>query len=407
MNFSGTLHGWYKKNKRDLPWRHTTDPYMVWISEIILQQTRVAQGLDYYLRFAETFPDLSALASASEDQVLLLWQGLGYYSRARNMHGAAKDLVANNGGKMPETYKGLLAMKGVGTYTASAIASICFGEELAVVDGNVARVVARIHGVEEPVDGTAGKRIIDSLATSLMTESMSSGKNERKSECQGKGKSMGEGESQGKGSGKGLSDGQGEAVVMWSFPDPGTHNQAMMEFGALQCVPSSPDCGACPLSQGCSAFLTNRVSKLPVKTPKRKAKDRWMYFYILRCEGEIILSRREGQGIWRSLYLFPVVENSKEQSEEEICQKLFPDLMTQLSGGVNEGDPSVSTVISEISAPIRHQLTHLNIYARFIHINLSSLPSPLPENFFRIPLAKLEDYPVPRLMERYMESAKI
>lgn len=389
MNFSGTLHGWYKKNQRDLPWRHTGDPYLVWISEIILQQTRVAQGLDYYLRFAETFPNLGALAAASEDQVLLLWQGLGYYSRARNMHGAAKDLVANNGGKMPENYKGLLAMKGVGTYTAAAIASICYGEELAVVDGNVARVVARIHGVEEPVNGTAGKRMIDSLAASLMAESMGSANDKSK----GKGKSQG----------KGLDEGR-ETL---SFPDPGTHNQAMMEFGALQCVPSSPDCGACPLSQGCNAFLTNRVSKLPVKTPKRKATDRWMYFYILRCEGEIILSRRDGQGIWRSLYLFPVMESSKEQSEEEICQKLLHELMTQLSGGVNEGRPSGPTIISEISAPIRHQLTHLNIYARFIHISLSSLPSPLPEHFFRIPVAKLEDYPVPRLMERYMESAKI
>jgi A/G-specific adenine glycosylase len=286
------------------------------------------------------------------------------------MHRAAKDLVENNGGKMPETYKGLLAMKGVGSYTASAIASICFGEKLAVVDGNVARVVARIHGVEEPVNSTAGKRIIDSLASSLMAESMNSGN-------------------------------------ISPFPDPGTHNQAMMEFGALHCVPSSPDCGVCPLSQGCNAFLTNRVSNFPVKIPKRKAKDRWMYFYILKCEEDIILSRRDGQGIWRSLYLFPMLESSIEQSENEIFHERFQELMTQLSGGVNEGVPSVTAVISGISTPIRHQLTHLTIYARFIHISLSSLPSPLPENFFRIPVGKLEDYPVPRLMERYMESAKI
>jgi len=367
MKFSGIICEWYEKNRRDLPWRHTSDPYLVWISEIILQQTRVAQGLGYYLRFVEAFPDLKALAGASEDQVLLLWQGLGYYSRARNMHAAAKDLVENNMGKMPETHEDLLKMKGVGTYTASAISSICFGEAKAVVDGNVARVLSRIHGVDEPVNKTAGKRLIDSLAADMLTETL---------EYQ-------------------------------SCPDPGTHNQAMMEFGALQCLPSSPDCETCPLSLNCNALLTSRVKILPVKKPKRKATDRWMYFYILRCGEETILTKRDEQGIWRSLYHFPLLESSREHSEEEICTRLFPQLMTQLTSGVNEGDPMQEFLISEISAPLRHQLSHLTLYARFIHINLPFLPSSLPENSFRIPLARLEDYPIPRLVERYMESAKI
>ncbi len=388
MKFGKIICGWYKKNKRDLPWRLTSDPYMVWISEVILQQTRVIQGLDYYLKFIEAFPDVKSLASASENRVLKLWQGLGYYSRARNMHRAAKDLVENNEGKMPETYKELLEMKGVGTYTASAISSICFGEEKAVVDGNVSRVIARLYGVEEAVNGAAGKRIIDSLAAQLLAESMGPGKEN--------GSSKSSGQSSGKGSG----------IETRPGFDSGTHNQAMMEFGALQCVPSSPDCEACPLSAGCNATLMGRVNKLPVKTPKRKPLDRWMYFYVLRCGSETILTRRNEQGIWRSLYHFPVVERSEEHTEQQICGELFGQVMAQLTLDVNEDQPGRS-VISGISETMRHQLTHLTIHARFIHINLSSLPSPLLENFIRIPVGKLEHYPVPRLMERYMESAKI
>jgi len=216
MNFGGIIYEWYKKNRRDLPWRRTSDPYLVWISEVILQQTRVSQGLKYYNNLVKVFPDVTSLAEAEEDRVLKLWQGLGYYSRARNMHRAAKDLVEKHRGKMPKTYDGLLEMKGVGTYTASAIASICFGEEIAVVDGNVARVIARLYGVEEAVNGTAGKRIIDSLAAELMAQSM--------------GKSSGNKAGQ--------------------YSDPGTHNQAMMEFGALHCVPVSPSCGKCPWQRG-------------------------------------------------------------------------------------------------------------------------------------------------------------
>ena len=286
MNFGGIVVEWYKKNKRDLPWRHTRDPYLVWISEVILQQTRVNQGLEYYNRFAATFPDLASLAAAPEDQVLKLWQGLGYYSRARNMHQAAKELVNKHGGKMPASYEGLLAMKGVGVYTASAVASICYGEGKAVVDGNVSRVLARYFGVEEAVNSGAGLRIIEQLSSQVMEESPGNGSLQSSS-----------GSSSGKSSGSSSGKSSGDT---WA----GTHNQAIMEFGALQCVPVSPRCEECPLAASCIAKLSDRVEKLPLKIPKRLPLERWMYFYVIVCDGETILTKRGEQGIWRSLYHF-------------------------------------------------------------------------------------------------------
>ena len=285
MKFGGIVVEWYEKNKRDLPWRHTRDPYLVWISEVILQQTRVNQGLEYYNNFATTFPDLASLAAAPEDQVLKLWQGLGYYSRARNMHQAAKELVNKHGGKMPASYEGLLAMKGVGVYTASAVASICYGEGKAVVDGNVSRVLARYFGVEEAVNSGAGLRIIEQLSSQVMEEGPGNGL------LNGSAQSSSENSS-------GNSSGDTAA---------GTHNQAMMEFGALQCVPASPSCGECPLASSCIARLSDRVGKLPLKIPKRLPVERWMYFYVIVCDGETILTKRGEQGIWRSLYHFPVL----------------------------------------------------------------------------------------------------
>ncbi|MDX2430522.1 MAG: A/G-specific adenine glycosylase [Bacteroides sp.] len=362
MKFGGIVHAWYEKNRRDLPWRRTKDPYLVWMSEVILQQTRVVQGLDYYNKFAEAFPDLTSLAAASEDQVLKLWQGLGYYSRARNMHHAAKTLVEANEGKMPGNFEGLLAMKGVGIYTASAVASICFGEQKAVVDGNVSRVIARLYGVEEAINSTSGEKIIKGLAEELMEQS--------------------------------------RAV------SPGTHNQAMMEFGALQCVPVSPKCDDCPLAQGCNAKLTGRVDVLPLKKPKRPPVERWMYFYIVKGGNETILTRREEKGIWRSLYHFPMLESSKEHSEEEILGELFRQMMAELSNSVEEALPEGFPAFSALSEPIRHQLTHLTIHARFVQVNLPALPSLLSEKFIRIAIGELDLYPVPRLIERYMEVAK-
>ena len=351
MKFGGIIRGWYKKNKRDLPWRRIHDPYRVWISEVILQQTRISQGLEYYNRFVGAFPDVESLARAEADDVLKLWQGLGYYSRARNLHQAAKAVVEEWAGVFPGTYKELLKLKGVGNYTASAIASICFGERSAVVDGNVARVIARLYGVEEAINSGAGNRIVSALADELIKE---------------------------------------------GAPDPGTHNQAMMEFGALQCVPVSPRCGACPLENHCQARLSGRVDLLPKKRPGKKPVDRYLYYYIILYKGEAILTRREENDIWKSLYQFPLLEAGSPVGEEELAGKMLFQL-------INHG---ASVRVEKISETIRHQLTHRNIHARFIHVRPDSLPHPLPANWMRVPLHELEKYPVPRLIHRYMESAK-
>ena len=353
MNFGGIIHGWYKKNKRDLPWRATRDPYHIWLSEVILQQTRVSQGMETYNRFIDAFPDVASLAGAGEDQVLKLWQGLGYYSRARNLHQAAKDVVETGGGRIPDTYEGLLELKGVGVYTASAIASICFGEPRAVVDGNVSRVIARLFGMDEAINAAAGSRVVHALAGKMLE--------------------------------RGLAEGG----------DPGTHNQAMMEFGALQCIPVSPPCGTCPLANGCAARLTGRVNALPVKIPKRKPVDRWMYFFIMTCDGVTILTKRGDRDIWRSLYQFPLVESEGSLPEEEIVNNLPGEMWPNRPHSL------------KISPTIRHQLTHRTLHARFIHVELTSWPRPLPKGWIPVPLDRLDGYPVPRLIHRYMETVKI
>jgi A/G-specific adenine glycosylase len=348
MKIGGKIRRWYEKNQRDLPWRDTLDPYRIWLSEVILQQTRVNQGLDYYHRFLSVFPDVKALAEASEDEVLKLWQGLGYYSRARNMHQAARQLVRDHGGELPKTYEGWLKVKGVGTYTASAIASICFGEARAVVDGNVSRVIARLFGVESPVNSTEGAKEIDALAKELL-----------------------------------------------SLNDPGTHNQAMMEFGAMQCVPRGPDCNGCPVNMDCQAWLTGRVELLPVKRPKKKPVDRYFYYYIMLHGQETILVRREEDDIWRSLYQFPLVESETPLGEEEVLGCWVRKLL--------KGVPQDKITIRHISGPIRHQLTHRTIHARFIHVDTGRWPKPLPEGWIPILTKNMNDFPVPRLINRYME----
>lgn len=358
------IREWYEKNRRDLPWRSASDPYRILLSEVILQQTRISQGINYYHRFLETFPDVKALAEAEEEQVLKVWQGLGYYSRARNLHQAAGQIVRQFGGKLPGNYNHLLGLKGVGPYTAAAIASICFGEPRAVVDGNVARVLSRLYGVEDAVNSTAGARSIARLADELLDRD-----------------------------------------------DPGTHNQAIMEFGALQCIPSKPDCPACPLNASCIALHTGRVERLPVKNRGRKPVERWMYFYIIRCGREIILTRRGTDDIWGGLYQFPLVESGTELGDEEILRRL----QTLLNGNhpgpvvpsgaapVLPGPGHPERTIEKISRTIRHQLTHRSLRARFIHVTIDRWPEPLPAEWTKISSGRLDDFPVPRLINRYME----
>ncbi|MEN8158238.1 MAG: A/G-specific adenine glycosylase [Bacteroidota bacterium] len=387
MNFGGLIRGWYKKNRRDLPWRHTRDPYRIWLSEVILQQTRVSQGLEYYNRFIATYPDVVSLAEAGEDEVLKLWQGLGYYSRARNLHSAAKELVAHRNGRFPDNYKALLGLRGVGVYTASAISSICFKERRAVVDGNVSRVIARLFGVDEAINAAEGSRIVYSLAEQMLERDLP------------------------------------------ESGDPGIHNQAIMEFGALQCVPISPRCEVCPLSDGCQAYLSGRVDTLPVKIPKKRPTKRWFYFYILHGDGphgdrRTIITRRGGNDIWKGLYQFPMLETNGPKDDLEITggmlQQLFePSLISsgpanarsRAAGnracGLSGANPPAEFRITmeRISPLIRHQLTHRTIQARFIHLKLSHLPSPMPDGWIAVPFAELDNYPLPRLIDRYIKDA--
>lgn len=347
MKFGNIIRGWYKKNKRELPMRLTRDPYKIWISEIIMQQTRINQGLPYYLRFIEVFPNVAALASAPEDEVLKQWQGLGYYSRARNLQWSASYIMEHLGGQMPGSFEGLMKLKGVGRYTAAAIASICYDEACAAVDGNVSRVIARLHGVEDPVNSTTGARQIEALALEMLDPE-----------------------------------------------NPGDHNQAMIDFGAMLCVPHSPDCKSCPLSEGCQAQLSGRVDQLPVKVPKQSPEKRWFYFYIILYKGQVILTKRGDKDIWRSLYQFPLIESRTPLTEEDLVNTLIPD--------------SVVSHVQKISlsAPILHQLSHRSLHARFIHVEVAALPSPLPPGWLQISLQNLDAYPIPRLISRYLESVK-
>src|ERR1051325_11203457 len=271
MDFSAGIAAWYKANKRDLPWRNVRDPYLIWLSEIILQQTRVEQGLPYYFRFAEKYPTVHHLAKAKEAEVMKLWQGLGYYSRARNLHAAAKHIAFELNGKFPATFHEVLRLKGVGTYTAAAIASFAYGEAQAVVDGNVYRLLSRYFGIKAPIDSTKGKKQFLELASSLL---------DRK--------------------------------------DPGTHNQAIMEFGARQCVPKNPSCGTCPLGNSCFARAKKKVNMLPVKEKKTKISERHFHYFLVRHRGYVWINHRSGKDIWKGLYDLPLIESAKAVRTEKI-----------------------------------------------------------------------------------------
>ncbi|MBN3581418.1 A/G-specific adenine glycosylase [Algoriphagus aestuarii] len=262
--FSHQILIWYGLNPRELPWRGTKNPYKIWLSEIILQQTRVAQGMPYYHKFVKNYPTVKDLALAPEEEVLRLWQGLGYYSRARNLHSCAKYIHFELGGKFPETYTGLLKLKGVGSYTASAISSFAFGEAKAVVDGNVFRVLARYFGIETDIASSKGKKEFETLADQLIP-----------------------------------------------IDQPGEYNQAIMDFGSRQCTPTNPDCSTCPLSQNCFAYSQNLVKELPVKIKKLKIKERNLHYYVIKCGDEWVWKKRGSGDIWEGLFDFPLFEKEK------------------------------------------------------------------------------------------------
>jgi A/G-specific adenine glycosylase len=343
MDFSQILLSWYVKNRRELPWRQTRDPYKIWLSEVILQQTRVNQGLPYYLAFIKKYPDVKKLASAPEDEVLKLWQGLGYYSRARNLHGAAKMVVKDFGGKFPENFEGLRKLKGIGDYTAAAIASISFNERKAVVDGNVYRVLSRIFGIENAIDSTEGKKIFSKLADELISAKF-----------------------------------------------PADHNQAIMEFGALQCVPKNPDCENCPFVLHCYAQKKKSVHLLPVKAKKTKVTDRFFYYLVMHHQGHIYLKQRAEKDIWKGLFDFPLIETKIKLSEKKLMQSKEWKAVF--------GEEKI--VVKNFSGEIKHILSHRKLHVRFIEIELSRKLK--RKDWLYIKEKELKKYAVPVVIANYI-----
>ena len=337
MKFTEILKHWYSVKKRNLPWRLTKNPYLVWLSEIILQQTQVNQGLPYYNKFATKYPTVYDLARAKEQDVLKLWQGLGYYSRARNLHFTAKYIVEYLNGEFPTSYKELIQLKGIGDYTASAIASICRDEPCAVLDGNVYRVLSRYYGIDTPINTSKGNKEFKKLAQSLIPES-------------------------------GIGD----------------YNQAIMEFGAKQCKPKSPNCAVCPLNNSCKALQSHQVDNLPVKLKKLKVRKRYINFLVfISNDKKTILEKREGKGIWQGLFQFPFLETEKSYNEVEIITLL-------------KFNYSYFTLYN--SKDIVHKLSHQHLHSKFWIINVDELDNK------GINFSEIRNYPVPILISNFIES---
>ena len=349
-SFSAVIIRWFREYGRDLPWRETKDPYAIWLSEIILQQTRIAQGWEYWERFMKTYPKVEDLAAASEDDVLKLWQGLGYYSRARNLHTAAKQIVVL--GHFPDTLEGIKALKGVGDYTAAAIGSFAFDIPAAVVDGNVYRVLSRYFGIDTPINSTQGKKEFAALAQSLLPAS----------------------------SAQQLSDTALSPVA--------AYNQGMMDFGAIQCTPQSPKCLVCPLAETCEALRSGRVEKLPVKNKTVKVKTRHLSYIYIRCKSSVadgagntepmIAIHRRGEGdIWQGLWEPYNVSDVKEL-------------------------PSFVKNPILLAKDVKHVLTHRILLADFYLLETETCPQ-LPDDYIWIKESEIEDYGVPRLIEIMLE----
>lgn len=317
------------------------DPYKIWLSEIILQQTRVNQGLSYYLKFTKTYPTIKDLACAEEDHVLKLWQGLGYYSRARNLHFTAKHI--HKLGKFPDTYKELIKLKGIGEYTAAAISSFAFNENQAAIDGNVYRVISRLFGISTAIDSNQGKKEFKKIAESLLPKNNAAG---------------------------------------W--------NQAMMEFGALQCLPKSPNCDVCPLNTVCTAFIKQRIKELPYKAGKTKQKTLYQYYFFFKSKGDTLLQKRPENGIWGGLFEFPNLEFQKKVSPEEALNKL-----------INDHNLTYHKLeISSVEESIKHVLSHRVLFCTFFEIEIDQLPK-LSKTILT-PINNLHDFPVSRLTEKYI-----
>lgn len=347
MEFSRRIIQWYEGNKRDLPWRRTKDPYRIWISEIILQQTRVDQGLNYYLRFLEKFPDIETLALAEEEDVMKAWQGLGYYSRARNLHESAKTIYNVHDAVFPSSYEEIRQLKGIGDYSASAISSIAYGEPHPVIDGNVMRLVARFAGITEPVKSTVGTKKVRAFLDEHFDRDL-----------------------------------------------PGVFNQAAMEMGAMVCKPRQPLCDQCPLNDLCYALKHDQVNILPVMNKPNKPQVRYLnYLVILSGDGpgrSLWMRKRTGEDIWKNLYDFPVVEADRELSPEEIRKSEEWKKIT--------GNFSPHIVQEKILAP--YLLSHRELRVKFFIVESSDY---FHQNFIKVPLSDIYNYPVPRLIENILK----
>lgn len=372
MSFSNQIISWFRENGRALPWRETRDPYAIWLSEIILQQTRIVQGLEYWERFMAQYPTVEALAAASEDDVLKLWQGLGYYSRARNLHAAAKQIVEM--GKFPDTLEGIKSLKGVGDYTAAAIGSFAFDIPAAVVDGNVYRVLSRYFGIDTPINSTQGKKEFAALAQSLIP-----GGNEKI---------------------------KPEAFEMELSPIS-AYNQGMMDFGAIQCTPQSPKCLLCPLAETCEALRNDRVAELPVKEKKLKVQTRRLTYIYIRCQEEpsangeqaepMIAIHRRGKGdIWQGLWEPYNASDSKKTPIEyhEDIEKMFHLPTASLNYG-----------ITRIAKDVKHVLTHRILLADFYLLETDGRFS-LPADYIWIKESEFDQYGIPRLIEILLEKLR-
>ncbi|MEA2106988.1 MAG: A/G-specific adenine glycosylase [Bacteroidota bacterium] len=342
-----TFVTWYEQNKRALPWRETNDPYPIWISEIILQQTKVNQGISYYYNFIKQFPDIYTLANAPIEKVLKIWQGLGYYSRARNMHYAAQQVINQYQGKFPANFQELLKLKGIGEYTAAAIASIAFNIPEPALDGNVYRVLSRLYGIAESPQKADGKKIFRQKAMELI-------KNQ----------------------------------------SPGIFNQALMEFGALQCIPKNPDCTRCVLKNLCFAFKNNMVNELPLKKQRIKQRQRYFHFLHIHYQNKIYIEQRTQNDIWKLLYQLPLIETNKPVNTENLTnQTLWKNLFK-----------GTRVNIQNISKEIIHQLSHQKLFTKFYYINIDHPNSYLLKNYMEINAEDIEKYSIPKLLDNFLRN---
>ncbi|MDB4921730.1 A/G-specific adenine glycosylase [Mucilaginibacter sp.] len=338
MDFNNELAHWYQENKRDLPWRNTTDAYVIWLSEIILQQTRVEQGMPYFSRFLEQYPNVGSFAAASEDEILKLWQGLGYYSRGRNMLKTARLVQEIHKGQFPQTYDELIKLKGIGEYTAAAIASFSLNEAKAVVDGNVYRVIARYLGIDEPINSTKGKKIFQQAANDFLNKQ-----------------------------------------------NPGLHNQAMMEFGAVICKPKNPACGICPVRTGCYAFKHNAINSLPVKLNKIKVRERYFNYFLVTDGHKVLVNKRDQTDIWANMYDLPLIETTALLPPDALFSH---PMVTGLFGN--------DLKVTEISPVKKHVLTHQRLYVRLI--KLQSKPIKLKEQWLYTSVEDLKKLAIPKII---------